>query len=81
MFTISALAGTQRIGEYDITKGHIELLSMMQWGFFLTGLSLCGFFLLMNIFGQSKADSMDSQQLETESDRDNNINCNSDTDI
>jgi len=50
LLTISALAGTQRVGEYDIATGHIKIISMIQWLFFLMGLALCGLFLLKNMF-------------------------------
>lgn len=51
LFVISGLAGTQRIGEYNIAASHIKLTSKAQWISFVLGLSLCGYFLITNLFG------------------------------
>ena len=50
LFVIAALAGSQRIEEYNIAALHIKLTSMIQWATFLWGLFLCGLFLLKNLF-------------------------------
>ena len=50
LFVISALAGSQRMEQYNIAATHIKVTSMLQWSSFFFGLSLCGFFLIRNLF-------------------------------
>ena len=69
LFAISALAGTQRIGEYNIAAPHIKYTSMVQWIAFLLGLSLCGRFILQNIFEPKSSETeTDTQKEEKEQD-------------
>jgi len=55
LLVISALAGSQRMAEYNIAAPHLKLVSICQWSLFIIGLSLCGYFLLKNLFDKKNS--------------------------
>jgi hypothetical protein len=61
LFVIAALAGSQRIGEYNIAAMHIERFSQGQWILFMLGIILCGHFLLKNIFQSTEFEAFRGQ--------------------
>ncbi|MBW2305735.1 MAG: hypothetical protein JRG73_02270 [Deltaproteobacteria bacterium] len=54
---IASLAGTQRMGEYDINNPITKLASKIQWGLSILGIIAISFILMFSIFQQKERDA------------------------